>query len=305
MKHIILIKRQVLLGHDAHYAGGVHLFSCLARTLSTSGWNVQVFTICSKHLLLHYAALNGLLQQLQPSVDNSSLISWQAHGHPVCSGDRDKTRKREAVQLLIKAAVNHAHQLTKQHLHPPVVLLDSDALQHVVLPAVAGDCNTVESSRHTPSVNNSTTSDTHSKRPLGCLGPQQPFLQALMDSLHQSDWQQAGTNAATPISSDPAAAGQASRAQSGHARAGLHHLPFGPGRPRVLPDVWLSCKHGSGSMASYVCLQFVAGLRRTQHALPLLCLGTSSSGIKGGPLPVHVVPPGSSWSIWLMGHFLI
>jgi hypothetical protein len=289
MNNILLIKRQVLLGHDAHYAGGVHLFSCLTQTLSNSGWNVQVFTICDKHLLLHHAAMHGLLHQLQPSADNSSLISWQAQKHLRYCVVTECDQAADAVQLLLRAVVDRAHQLTKQQPQPPLVLLDADALQHVLLPAGAGDSSSMSSSTLMPNVSSTTststsTSPSHSKHPIEVIEQPQPFLQALMCSLYQCDWRQ-HTQQPDHLEQQqlPCSAPKVVMLVQN-----LHHLPFGPyGTAARCLGVLQAWQQLSGIL----CVStFVAGYMH-RHALPLLRLNTSSGSITGRLQPVHVVHP--------------
>jgi hypothetical protein len=282
---ILLIKEQVLVAHESHFAGGIHLFNCLAASLATSGlFEVHVHTTARKSLVMHHALSHGIISRLQsvklPSElsNQQELLKWTStegiqftvvvlpesstadgssagahYSEQAGAVDNSSSSSIDAAAAaLVEAAAAAAAQLGQECL----VLLDADRLQHVMVPASAH----------------------------GCLQQQQqqqqshtvPFMYVLAQQLKQMNDQQQYTH-------NPASQQQQQQKQQYSAHSppkflvlvqNLHHLPFGPcGCGPRTPAVLAAWQQ----LDAVLCVSQSVASYMQQHALHLLSLGSSSS----------------------------
>jgi hypothetical protein len=291
-QHILLVKGQVLVAHESHFAGGIHLFNCLAASLASSGlFELHVFTTARKSLVMHQALSHGFLgsiASLKVSAGMSSqqeLLKWtstdgtqfsvvvqpeSSTADDASASQTDKPGQADAVgrssnsssskhdaaaAALVEAVAAAAAQLGQQC----IVLLDADRLQHEVVPdtSVYGctTCSCAEQQQQ--------------------QAQQVPFMYALAQRSKQQHREQDSTHTL---------ASQQQQQQPGmHSSPrllvlvqNLHHLPFGPcGCGPRTPAVLAAWQQVDGML----CVsQFVASYMQ-QHAMHLSPLGTTTTTI--------------------------
>lgn len=207
---LVLIKEQLLTGHDSHYAGGIHLFSQLCRQLSgCSAFDVvHTLSTATKTLVLHHAITNELLHQLQTQTTScgTEVISWKQddriHHHvivrqpsaaadPAASGLNSlggSSTARAAAAAVLSALGDILQELAAQG-RAGSVILDTDTLQHASVPVLwpPGSLPTVH---HAAAADGSCSSNSHTQaiNPLpesthhaGCSTPQQAPRQLQQD----------------------------------------------------------------------------------------------------------------------------
>jgi hypothetical protein len=307
---ILLVKEQVLVAHESHFAGGIHLFNCLAASLAATGrFEVHVFTAARKSLVMHHALSHGLFADLKPEQLSAAvagqieLLKWTsaegvhfnvvvqpegstassssavgpesspnqgANGRISCNSNKGGAA---AAAAIVEAVARAAVQLGQ----PCIVLLDSDRLQHVLVPGSAMICTACSCAQQQQ------------------LQQQQqavivPFMYALAQRVkHQCSCQDCSLETQLQQQQQQ----QQQQHEKRHVRLlmlvqNLHHLPFGPcgTAPRTAATLaaWQQ-------VDGLLCVShFVAGYMQ-QHAMHLLPLGSSSSGKSNGSSSVFVVHP--------------
>jgi hypothetical protein len=150
MGTLVLVKEQLLTGHDSHYAGGIHLFGCLASTLSQqAGWDVHTFSIATKAVIMHHAVTHSLFTQLHTHYTSCGVevVSWE---HPsglyhhcvvpsfppsdtTAAASASSTRSSAKASELLSAVAETCSSLAATG-KTGLVLLDIDTLQHAAVP---------------------------------------------------------------------------------------------------------------------------------------------------------------------------
>lgn len=297
---LLLIKHHIVTGHtDSHYAGGIHLFSCMAAALAASGAFTAVHTLSTvptKAMLLHHAVTHGVLPKLQStSCGDAESVSWQqAAGlhHTVIVGNGGSADP--AAALLAAAAAARRLSASGQ---AGCVLLDIDTLQHahVAAAALPTDPTRPISSHHPPQQYPCSSRNHHDEQQQPQSHAPVPFMLGLAQVLrHQSS-----------------TCAQAAPANTGHhpqqLRAcvspwpllalvqNIHHMPFGPCGTGPRSDAVLQ---GWRSVQGVLCVSQFVRSYCMQHALPLL----PQLQPQQQQQHLHVVHP-AAFKVWGEGPF--
>jgi hypothetical protein len=250
---LLLIKHHLITGHtdSSHYAGGIHLCSCIASALAASGAFSAVHTLStvpSKAVLLHHAVTHGLLPQLRSKSHGLDIevVSWQqapALHHTVVVGS--------SAGALLAAAADAVHKLSAAG-QAGCVLLDIDTLQHAQVPAAPAW--PTDSSRQPPQ-----------QYPCSSHNATVPFMLGLANVLRQQPAPAANTGQHHP--QHAAASSPSSPWPLLALVQNIHHLPFGPcgTSPRSAAVL-----QGWQSVQGVLCVSGFVRSYCEQHALPLL-----------------------------------
>ena len=127
MQQLVLVKQHVFTGSDAHFAGGMHVFDCLARKSASTGFCVHLCSVAKANVVFQQVALRGLLSSLTRL--DPGAVSWvdsSVHYTTVLSAGTDSYER--LLSSVVSAITKHdgASSIT--------VILDADELQAITIP---------------------------------------------------------------------------------------------------------------------------------------------------------------------------
>jgi hypothetical protein len=274
-QHILLVKQQLLTGHDSHLLGGVHLFNCLAEQLSQYHHTLHTFSTATREVVLHHAVIHQLLPRLRYS-SSGDVVSWERSqgltDHVAVLQTAAADERSRAAASLLAAVVQTAQQLVAATGQVGLVVLDVDTLQHAQI-------------HNTDAASPSTRGQAACGPCCSCCGcvaatqqqqqqqqhkvNQVPFMLALSRQLLQQQplQQQALRHACHAASGSSSNSTLAPPWQLLAVVQNIHHLPFGPcgTSPRcpVVLEAWRS-------ISGVLCVSEFVRSYLLQHALPLL-----------------------------------